>query len=200
MKSYFKEREKGTAPNEALRRVSDSRSQLQEAGATPKRVPEAPRNTDRGLLAGQRLSVESPSAGTKLQGFAKKLAKLGPLGTAIGVGTGVMLLMQGEPWAAVREFAGALPGFGDVLDTIEIGMAVGGAALEFFRGEQAPLFSNKLKAKWGVLPTPALRGVMDELLVSKMARSGQLSSLVQSGTIAYDDKAGGVLFELARFW
>ena len=60
----------------------------------------------------------------KAHGYAKKLASLGPLGTAVGVGTAVYLLAQGEPMAAVRELLGAVPGVGDFLDVVDIGYGV----------------------------------------------------------------------------
>jgi RHS repeat-associated protein len=97
-KSYFKELEKGTPPNEAYERVMKSRSQLQEAAATPKRVPDASRSVSRELQKGQQLSVEAqPAVERSMTGGegAKVTAenhpkgpsgKLGTIGKGVGVG------------------------------------------------------------------------------------------------------------------
>jgi RHS repeat-associated protein len=59
-KSKFKIIEAGISPGKAADLVQESANQLQTEGATPKRVPDAPRNISRALRAGQELSPEMP--------------------------------------------------------------------------------------------------------------------------------------------
>jgi hypothetical protein len=60
-KSYYKLQEAGKTPDEAARLVTSSGEQLAKAGATPQRVPNAPRNAPANLKAGQTLSNETPT-------------------------------------------------------------------------------------------------------------------------------------------
>jgi len=59
-KSFGKVRAAGTPPDEAWDWVNRSGEELNSAGATPKRVPDAPRSVPRNLQQGQRLSPEGP--------------------------------------------------------------------------------------------------------------------------------------------
>jgi RHS repeat-associated protein len=70
-KSYWKLQEAGYDPDRAGQTVRRSGQELQQAEATPKRVPDAPRNVPRGLQQGQDLSVESPGKvrGVRLPGW-----------------------------------------------------------------------------------------------------------------------------------
>ncbi|WP_460821619.1 SpvB/TcaC N-terminal domain-containing protein [Nocardioides ungokensis] len=68
VKSYYKLREAGLSPDDALNEVFSSADQLEKAGATPTRVPNGPRSAPRALKAGQTLSSEQP---TRLSGSAK---------------------------------------------------------------------------------------------------------------------------------
>jgi RHS repeat-associated protein len=61
VKSFYKLRECGLSPDDALREVSKSGEQLERAGATPKRVPNAPRSAPKALKQGQVLSQQTPT-------------------------------------------------------------------------------------------------------------------------------------------
>lgn len=61
VKSFYKLREAGLSPDDALREVSQSADQLERAGATPERVPNAPRSTPKALTAAQTLSQQDPT-------------------------------------------------------------------------------------------------------------------------------------------
>lgn len=62
IKSYYKLREAGLSPDDALREVNASSTQLENAGATPTRVPNAPRATPSALKEGQSLSTQQPAS------------------------------------------------------------------------------------------------------------------------------------------
>jgi RHS repeat-associated protein len=61
VKSFYKLREAGLDPDEALGEVFKSADQLERAGATPERVPGAPRSTPKALKSGQTLSQQNPT-------------------------------------------------------------------------------------------------------------------------------------------
>ncbi len=86
VQSYYKELEKGATPGEAYYKVSASRSQLQGAGAVPKRVPNAPKDVSKKLRKGQNLSVEGGS-GKIMKGL-----------TAFAVVGGVMQISEASSW------------------------------------------------------------------------------------------------------
>ena len=82
-KSFFKIQEGGYTPDVAEPIVSRSADRLQKAGATPARVPDAPRNIAPSLRAGQVLSPEMP--------LSEIMSKLPPSTTtgAGAMGTGM---------------------------------------------------------------------------------------------------------------
>lgn len=61
IKSFFKLREAGLSPDDALDAVFASSEQLEAAGAMPQRVPNAPRSAPKTLKTGQILSPETPT-------------------------------------------------------------------------------------------------------------------------------------------
>ncbi|WP_433971889.1 SpvB/TcaC N-terminal domain-containing protein [Tunturiibacter lichenicola] len=89
-KSYYKELEKGASQKDALKNVVDSRKQLQEAGAVPQRVPDAPRNIPSDLRRGQNLSVEIERYLTspRVEPPTVTNSKVGPVELHSGIGLG----------------------------------------------------------------------------------------------------------------
>jgi RHS repeat-associated protein len=80
---------------------------------------------DLGLDSNAIQQVESDArsrwVGKKFAKFGKALAKLGPLGTFVGIAIGIQLLAEGKVWAAAKEFVGAIPLIGDIVDLVELG-------------------------------------------------------------------------------
>ena len=142
VKSYYKLREAGVSPGDAERTVRASSEQLHNAGATPRRVPDAPRNVPRSLQTGARLSVESRGGShspasislrsriaTGVQSAATR-ARLAFRSAATGVGSavsGAAQAVRSNPRAALAAAGSAtggalarsfIPGAAEVLDTV----------------------------------------------------------------------------------
>jgi RHS repeat-associated protein len=125
IKSFFKLREAGVPSDEALKLVDKSGEQLKAAGATPKRVPQAPRSTPSGLKAGQTLSAESGAANAATAGWGSKIASgIGAAGAFIGsfaggyqVGTGAVQIKEGKTGEGVTTMAEGTANLGLTIGT-----------------------------------------------------------------------------------
>jgi len=102
-KSYVSMRGAGDAPDKVWNMVRESSSRLNEAGATPMRVPDAPRNVMRQLQEGQRLSPEGRLGTMKGQLPPSPIGRVvGVASTAAIVGQAMTELHEGRPDAAAK--------------------------------------------------------------------------------------------------
>ncbi len=126
VKSFYKLREAGVTSDDALKIVNQSGEELKAAGATPTRVPQAPRSAPSALKAGATLSIETNPASVATEvGWGSKIATgigaaLGVLGSFAGgyqVGTGGVQISEGKTGEGVTTMAEGTANLGLTIGT-----------------------------------------------------------------------------------